>query len=132
MEDELKFHGYNKKLQPYARKLRGNMTKAQACLWKYALRAKAMRGFSFRRERPVLNFIADFMCMELMLVIEVDGSIHLLPEIILKDKRKNEALKAAGFRVLRFTNEEVLTQMNAVIEQISFEIDEILAERASR
>lgn len=132
MEDELKFHGYNKNLQPYARKLRGDMTKAQACLWKYALRAKAMRGFSFRRERPVLNFIADFMCMELMLVIEVDGSIHLLPEIILKDKRKNEALKAAGFRVLRFTNEEVLTQMNAVIEQISFEIDEILAERASR
>ncbi len=132
MNDELKFHEYNKNLQPYARNLRGSMTKAQACLWKYALRAKSMRGFSFRRERPVLNFIADFMCMELMLVIEVDGISHTWTETIRKDRIKDKVLCVAGFLVLRFTDNEVLTQMNAVIERISFEIDEIIAERASR
>ena len=49
------------------------MTKAEACLWKYVLRAGKMKSFQFRRQRPVLNYIADFMCKELMLIIEVDG-----------------------------------------------------------
>jgi very-short-patch-repair endonuclease len=66
------FHGYNKNLQPFANKLRKTMTKAEACLWKYVLRAGIMKGYQFRRQRPVLTFIADFMCKELMLVIEVD------------------------------------------------------------
>ena len=67
---------YNKELQPLASKLRKDMTKAKACLWKYVLRAGTMMGYKFRRQRPVLNYIADFMCMELMLVIEVDGYSH--------------------------------------------------------
>jgi very-short-patch-repair endonuclease len=69
-------HLYNKTLQPYANRLRKEMTKAEACLWKYVLRAKKRGGFQFRRQRPVLNYIADFMCMELMLIIELDGITH--------------------------------------------------------
>jgi len=69
-------HGYNKNLQPFANKLRKEMTKAEACLWKYVLRARQLKGYQFRRQRPVLNYIADFMCMELMLVIECDGITH--------------------------------------------------------
>ena len=66
-------HYYNKKLQPYAKILRSEMTKAAACLWKYVLKARMMKGYQFRRQRPVLNYIADFMCKDLKLVIEVDG-----------------------------------------------------------
>lgn len=56
--------GYNKNLKEYARENRKNMTKAEACLWKYVLRAGNILGFTFRRQRPVLNYIAGFMCKE--------------------------------------------------------------------
>jgi very-short-patch-repair endonuclease len=94
------------------------MTKAEACLWKYALRAKGMKGYTFRRERPVLNYIADFMCMELKLVIEVDGLTHQWEETVIKDAKKDADLMAAGFTVLRFDDNDILTQLNKVIERI--------------
>lgn len=62
------FYGYNPHLQPYAFSLRKQMTKAEACIWKFVLKARKLRGFPFRRQRPVLDYIADFMCMELMLI----------------------------------------------------------------
>ena len=114
MTDGYSNHFYNKNLQPNANRLRKEMTKAEACLWKYVLRAGKMKGFQFRRQRPVLNYIADFMCKELMLVVEVDGSIHQLEEIIKNDGIRQKALEASGFIVLRFTNEEVLENINAV------------------
>lgn len=107
-------HYYNKNLQPYANRLRKEMTKAEACLWKYVLRAGKMKGFQFRRQRPVLNYIADFMCKELMLVIEVDGITHQLEEVIKNDEIRQKALEAAGFTVLRFTDEEVLKDIQSV------------------
>jgi very-short-patch-repair endonuclease len=114
MTDKYSNHYYNKNLQPYANRLRKEMTKAEACLWKYVLRAGKMKGFQFRRQRPVLRYIADFMCKELMLVVEVDGSIHQLEEVIKNDEIRQKALEDAGFTVLRFTNEEVLENINAV------------------
>src|SRR5438105_4971809 len=105
------FHLYNTRLQPFANSLRKNMTKAEACLWKYALKAKQMKGYQFRRQRPVINYIADFMCKELMLVIEVDGLSHQDEKVILKDERKQAALEAAGFIVLRFNDHEVLNDI---------------------
>ncbi|TMI63347.1 MAG: DUF559 domain-containing protein [Bacteroidetes bacterium] len=114
MTDGHSNHYYNKNLQPYANRLRKEMTKAEACLWKYVLRAGKMKGFQFRRQRSVLIYIADFMCKELMLIIEVDGSIHQLEEITKNDKIRQKALEEAGFTVLRFTNEEVLENINAV------------------
>src|SRR5574339_475585 len=107
MTDEYSNHHYNKNLQPYANHLRKEMTKAEACLWKYVLRAGRMKSYQFRLQRPVLIYIADFMCKELMLIIEVDGSIHQLEEIIKYDAIRQKALEEAGFTVLRFTNEEV-------------------------
>ena len=114
MTDEHSNHNYNKNLQPYANRLRKEMTKAEACLWKYVLRAGKMKGFQFRRQRPVLNYIADFMCKELMLVIEVDGITHHFEEVIKNDERRQKALETAGFTVLRFTDDEVLNNINAV------------------
>ena len=114
MSDKYSNHAYNKNLQPYANRLRKEMTKAEACLWKYILKAKQFRGYQFRRQRPVLNYIADFVCLELMLIIEVDGLTHHWDETILKDKKKQTDLEAIGFTVLRFTDDEVLNNMRIV------------------
>lgn len=101
-------------MQPYANRLRKEMTKAEACLWKYVLRASQLKGFQFRRQRPVLNYIADFMCKELMLIIEVDGITHHWEETITKDETRQKALESVGFTVLRFTDGEVLNNIQAV------------------
>ena len=116
---------YNKKLQPFAHDLRGSMTKAEACLWKYALRARQIKGYSFRRQRPILNYIVDFACLELNLVIEVDGYTHSLDETIYKDFIKQKALEDAGYRVLRFSDSEVLKDMGNVILQIESCVEEL-------
>lgn len=105
---------YNKKLQPFANRLRKNMTKAEACLWKYVLRAGQLQGYKFRRQRPVLNYIADFMCPELMLIIEVDGITHLDEEVAEKDEIRQKALEEIGFTVLRFNDDEVLKDIRNV------------------
>ncbi len=73
---ENNFH-YNPKLKNRSRYLRSKSTKAEVYLWKFALSNKIMR-YRFLRQRPVLNYIADFMCKELLLIIEVDGVTHLL------------------------------------------------------
>jgi len=115
---------YNKDLQPFANKLRHNMTKAEACLWKYALRASAL-GVPFRRERPIGRFIADFVCLPLKLVIEVDGVTHLYKETQEKDTQKDKELKELGFEVLRFQDSTILTNINFVIEILKDKIEEL-------
>ena len=116
---------YNKSLQPFARKLRKEMTKAEACLWKYVLRAGQMNGYQFRRQRPVLDYIADFMCKELRLVIEVDGITHNTK--LDKDKQRTDVLERVGIHVIRFTDEEVLTN----IQGVALEIERVIADLSS-
>src|SRR5207249_11917475 len=111
-------HFCNKNLQPYANRLRKEMTKTEACLWKYVLRAGKLKGFQFRRQRPVLDYIADFICKELTLIIEVDGLSHRWEETIKKDQIRQRALEVAGFTVLRFTDEEVLNNIQSVFSYI--------------
>jgi very-short-patch-repair endonuclease len=122
-------HAYNKNLQPFANKLRKEMTKAEASLWKYVLKAKQMKGYQFRRQRPVLNYIADFMCMELRLVVEVDGYTHGFEETAVKDDRKDHDLAAVGIRVLRFTDDDVLKNIHGVARRIEEVVGEIEAAR---
>jgi len=92
------------------------MTKAEACLWKYVLKSKQLHGYQFRRQRPVLNYIADFACIELMLIIEVDGLTHHWEETVLKDNKKQADLEGAGFTVLRLTDDEILNNIKIVHE----------------
>jgi len=87
------------------------MTKSEACMWKYLLRAKTMHGYSFRRQRPVLNYIADFCCLELLLIIEVDGLSHENEIASKRDATKDQDLRDIGFEVLRFSSWEVLNRM---------------------
>ena len=107
-------YGYNKYLKEYARALRNNSTPAEIRLWSELLRARRMLGYQFLRQRPVLNYIADFMCKELMLIIEVDGISHDDEEQWRKDLDRQKELEDFGFRVLRFTDEEVMNDIENV------------------
>ena len=99
------------------------MTKAEACLWKYAIRAGKLKNWQFRRQRPILNYIADFMCIDLLLVIEVDGYSHNFEETLAKDAIKEKALEEVGFKVLRFHDEEVLNDIDNVIRGLEFQVE---------
>lgn len=115
---------YNKNLRSLANKNRKQMTKAEACLWKYVLKAK-MTGYTFNRQRPILNYIADFMCKELMLIIEIDGYTHLLDDVIKNDARRQQNLEAEGFKIIRFKDEEVLKDINRVRDVILKTLEEL-------
>ncbi len=86
-----------------------------------------MKGYQFRRQRPVLNYIADFMCRELRLVIEVDGYTHGFEETVVKDDKKDRDLAAIGMRVLRFTDDDVLKNIQGVARRIEEVIEDIEA-----
>jgi len=118
---------YNKKLQPLARQLRKNLTKSEACLWKYALKAKRLKGYPFRRQRPVLQYIADFFCKGLMLIIELDGITHDNESSRTRDIQREEQLAKAGFKIVRFTDEEVLNNMTGVISKLKQIVSDIEA-----
>lgn len=90
------------------------MTKAEACLWKYVLRAGGLKGYQFRRQRPVLNYIVDFVSFELMLIIEVDGITHWFEEVVKQDEIRQKCLEEIEFKVLRFNDEEVLEDIENV------------------
>ena len=117
--------GYNKSLQPLASSLRKNMTKAEASLWKYVLKEKQLKGYQFRRQRPILKYIADFLCKELMLIVEVDGITHDTEETVAKDRQRENDLIEKGFKIVRFTDEEVLTNINGVADQLAVIVEEL-------
>lgn len=111
-------HRYNPKLQQYAHENREAMTKAEVCMWKYALSKKQMLGYQFRRQRPIENYIVDFVCLPLKLIIEVDGYSHQIPENEVKDRIRQERLIALGYTVVRYKDEAVLRHINTVRENI--------------
>ena len=87
-----------------------------------------MSGYAFRRQRPVLNYIVDFICLKLKLVIEVDGYTHQLRDNEIKDVKRQGEIESMGFTVLRFKDEEVLNNMNQVRTAIQKQIEFILEE----
>lgn len=97
------------------RHLRSNMTDAEKAIWQM-LRNGQMTGYRFRRQHPFGDYILDFVCLSAKLVIEIDGGQHA--EQVLADKRRDLFLHDAGFRVLRFWNNQVLTETEAVREAI--------------
>jgi very-short-patch-repair endonuclease len=105
------------KLYEYGRDLRQSPTKAEKILWQY-LRNRKINGLKFRRQHPLDKFIADFYCHEKKLVIEVDGNIHNEKEIKDYDAARTYELKEWGINVIRFRNEEVLSDIRSVIEKI--------------
>jgi very-short-patch-repair endonuclease len=109
---------YNAALKNTARKLRNNSTKAEILLWSDVLRAGYMNGYQFLRQRPILNYIADFVCLNLMLIVEVDGITHEIEEVAARDIIRQQALESVGFTVLRFSDWEVLERRADVAEAL--------------
>ncbi|WP_242692214.1 methylmalonyl-CoA mutase family protein [Aridibaculum aurantiacum] len=104
------------KLKEFALEHRKHATQAEELLWD-KLRAKK-EGYKFRRQHIIGAFIADFVCLSRGVVIEVDGNYHQLPEMQLSDAERTAELNKLGFDVLRFTNEEVIYQLDEVVERI--------------
>jgi adenine-specific DNA-methyltransferase len=100
-----------------ARSLRRTSTDAERALW-YHLRARRLGGYKFRRQSPVGEHVADFACLEARLIVELDGGQHFDPESVTADARRTVEMEAVGYHVMRFTNREVLGQMEAVLEAI--------------
>ena len=110
-------------LRDFARQNRREMTESETVLWN-ALRNE-FRGVKFRRQHPIGDYIADFLCLKAKLVIEVDGGYHDKPQQQLEDQWRTEFLQSKGYRVIRFTNEEVSSQLKGVISRIKEELIKI-------
>lgn len=102
---------YDRKLRVIAENLRVRETPAEALLWK-SLKGKKL-GYKFRRQHPLHGFIVDFYCYELMLVIELDGSIHDGQKE--RDHLRNLELGKHGYTTLRFSNEEIFQDLPKVL-----------------
>ncbi|WP_265822219.1 endonuclease domain-containing protein [Geovibrio ferrireducens] len=108
---------YNKKLKSFSRALRKNMTDAELLIWS-KIRRKQIKGLQFYRQKVIENYILDFYCPASKLVIEIDGGQHFSEEAIHKDNERDRFLLRHGFKVLRFSNTEVLTNIDGVVQAI--------------
>ena len=108
---------YNKSLKELARKLRNNSTKSEIRVWTELLSGKKT-GYTFLRQRPILNYIADFLCKDLKLIIELDGYSHEFEQQWKKDKERQKELEKAGFKILRFTDDDVMNDLRNVENEI--------------
>lgn len=109
-----------------AREMRHPQTVAETTLW-HVLRNRKT-GFKFRRQHPIGRFIADFYCAEAKLLIEVDGESHLEPGQKEYDQVRTEYLEELGYKVIRFTNNDVRYNINAVANKILQTIEIRIAE----
>src|SRR3954449_13364947 len=100
-----------------AKELRQAMTRAETLLWRY-LKANRLDGPGFRRQVPVRNFIADFICLSAKLVVELDGESHDSDERQKADRKRDAFFSSEGFEILRFTNEQVMSGLEGVLEVI--------------
>lgn len=98
-----------------AKRMRRNETTAEKRLWQ-SLRLKRLQGLRFRRQAPILGYIADFFCPSLQLVVEVDGSAHDGREVM--DATRDTHPRRYGFNTIRVTNDDVLSNLNGVLKKI--------------
>ena len=116
--ERARVRGQLKKSRP--QQLRTNATEAEQKIW-YFLRNRQFEKFKFRRQHPIGVYIVDFVCLEQKLIVEIDGGQHA--ERVQYDERRTNALSAKGFRLLRFWNNEVMQNTNAVLETIFAELN---------
>ena len=98
-----------------ARQLRQNLTPAEKLLWQ-ALRKRQLQGLKFRVQHPIGSFIVDFYCPQHQVVIELDGAIH--EQQVEYDAARTEKLNHLGYRVIRFHNRKVMSDLEGVLQQI--------------
>ncbi len=105
-----------RKLHQMAKQLRLNQTPSEATLWKH-LKGKNSFGYKFRRQYPIDRYITDFCCVQLRLVIEIDGMIHEHQKE--RDQQRDQILQLYGYQTVRFTNEEVNNDLSTVLRIIT-------------
>jgi very-short-patch-repair endonuclease len=120
----MKFVPYNTDLKEFSRELRSNQTLGETLLW-MQLQKKQVRGYQFNRQKPIGNYIVDFYCKKLKLVIEVDGGSHHFEEVIIKDGERQRILEELGMQFLRFTEMDVRKKMDDVILRIESIIENL-------
>jgi very-short-patch-repair endonuclease len=106
-----------------ARKLRKTLTPQEVKIWNH-LRSWRARGFHFRRQTPRKGYIVDFVCLKHELVVEIDGGQHNFDTHAKADAQRDDKLTRAGFRVLRFWNSEVDSNLSGVLEAIDIALAE--------
>lgn len=111
------YYGASPEILEKAKNLREKMTPEEEILWEF-LRKKKVTGLRFRRQHPISMFIADFYCHAIKLVIEVDGGYHKKKEQKEYDAGRTSEMKELGIKIIRFKNEEVLNDFQAVKQQI--------------
>lgn len=103
-------------LKNHAIKNRKLPTDAERCLWS-VLRANNL-GAHFRRQHPIGDYIVDFVCLKHRLVIEVDGKYHFTPEQMNADQLRTQQLQKLGYKEIRFTNEDIIGNIDSVVKSI--------------
>ena len=121
------FYGAPPGIQRQAALLRKSETKAEKALWKEP--SGKQQTFKFRRQHPIAQYIVDFYCHELKLVVEVDGGIHQKKENREYDQLRTEVLEGFGIMVVRFTNDEVLNLTGDVLKRIQLSIKRLQEEK---
>jgi cyclase len=116
LEEPSMFYGASNLIFENAKALRNRVTESESLLWE-RLKGKQL-GLKFRRQHPISNYIADFYCHEIRLLIELDGSIHNKPEILANDIERQRNLEELGLTVIRFTNYELYSNLNSVVGKI--------------
>jgi very-short-patch-repair endonuclease len=120
------FYGAKPIIFERAKELRADMTEAEQIVWKFLQKKKVM-GYRFRAQHPINQFIADFYCHQLKLVIEVDGGIHKKTELKEYDINRTYELEKFGIKVIRFTNNSVFNNFQEVKNQIITACEKIKA-----
>jgi very-short-patch-repair endonuclease len=118
------YFGAKPELFRLALNMRRNPTGAEIALWKHIKKFRK-DGYIFRRQHPIDFFIADFYCHKIRLIIEVDGEIHYNSIVLEHDECRTGELERFGIRIIRFSNEQVLNNIDLVIYQIKKSIDEL-------
>ena len=113
-----------KSVEEKRRYLRHRMTKAEGLLW-FKLRNRQL-GFKFRRQYSIGKYIVDFCCPESSLIIEIDGGVHFYSENELTDSERQKFLEKLGFKVLRYTNLEIIYNIKSVLEDLNKRLNHIL------
>jgi very-short-patch-repair endonuclease len=100
-----------------AKQLRQTMRRAETLPWRY-LKASRIDGLGFRRQAPLRNYVADFACFSVKLIVELDGESHDFDERQRADQARDDFFLSEGFQTLRFTNEQVASNLEGVVEAI--------------
>ncbi len=117
---------YNKNLKQYSRNLRKHGTKGEAILWRDVLKAWQTKGYQFNRQFIIKNYIVDFVCRKLNLIIEIDGCSHFVKSE--EDFKRQNELEKLGYRILRFSEAMVIYRIDEVVTEIEYVMDCIEAD----